>query len=520
MKGSSSPVRFLKLAANLYPNQTAIVCGDKKFTYKEYFERANRLGNALLNSGIRRGDRVAFLGYNCHRLLEAYYGVVQVGAVLMPMNIRLSSEDFLFMLNHAEAKAIIIQNDFLPLIDKIRNQLATVEIFISAAPHSVNGYLDYEQVLQEASPEYYMDADMLENDVAEIFYTSGTTGKPKGVMLSHRNLFANALNFIISLELKSTDVLIHTIPLFHVNGWGTPHAITYLGGTHVIIPKFEPEMFFQLVERERVTISCMVPTMVTSLVNAPQVSNYDLTSLKKMVVGGAASHPSLLELVEEKIPGCTYIGSYGQTEATPVITNSTLKPHLLNRDPAERHLWQVKAGLPMPGLELRVVDENEQEISHDGQATGELIVRGDTVMLGYWRDPEATANAIRDGWLHTGDVATVDPEGYVKIVDRKKDIIISGGENISSIEVETAIYAHPSVFEAAVVGYPDDQWGEIVKAFVVLKPDAPPVPAEELIEFCRERIARFKAPRLVEYLPSLPKSGTGKIMKQVLKQRN
>lgn len=517
MKSSSSPVRFLKLAAGLYPNQTAIICGDKRFTYKEYFERANRLGNAILSLGIQRGDRVAFLGYNCHCLLEAYYGVVQVGAVLMPMNIRLASEDFLFMLNHAEAKAIIVQNDFLPLIDKIRDQLNTVEIFIADAPHSVEGYLDYEDTLKEASSEYYIDAEMDENDAAEIFYTSGTTGKPKGVMLSHRNLFANALNFIISLELKSTDVLIHTIPLFHVNGWGTPHSITYLGGTHVIIPKFDPEMFFQLVEKERVTISCMVPTMVTSLMHAPQISNYDLTSLKKMVVGGAASHPSLLDLVEEKIPGCTYIGSYGQTEATPVITNSTLKPEILKRDKAEQHFYQVKAGLPMPGLELRVVDDNGQEITHDGEETGELIVRGDTVMLGYWRDPEATAKAIRDGWLYTGDVATVDPEGYVKIVDRKKDIIISGGENISSIEVENVIYAHPSVLEAAVVGYPDVKWGEITKAFVVLKPGALPVTAEEMIEFCRERMARFKVPRLIEYLPALPKSGTGKIMKQVLK---
>ncbi|MDT3701060.1 MAG: long-chain-fatty-acid--CoA ligase [Thermincola sp.] len=519
MKSSSSPIRFLKRAADLYPDQTAIVCGEERFTYKEYFERANRLGNALLNLGIQRKDRVAFLGYNCHCLLEAYYGVVQIGAVLMPMNIRLGSEDFLFMLNHAEAKAIIVQNDFLPLIDNIRDRLETVEIFVSAAPNKVDGYLDYEDVLQDASPEYYIDAEMQENDVAEIFYTSGTTGKPKGVMLSHRNLFANALNFIISLELKSTDVLIHTIPLFHVNGWGTPHSITYLGGTHVIIPKFEPELFFQLVEKEKVTISCMVPTMVTSLINASQISNFDLSSLKKMVVGGAASHPSLLEQVEEKMPGCTYIGSYGQTEATPVITNSTLKTHLLDRDPAERHLWQVKAGLPMPGLELRVVDENGNEILHNGEDTGEVIVRGETVMLGYWRDPEATAAAIRDGWLHTGDVATVDSEGYIKIVDRKKDIIISGGENISSIEVETAIYAHPSVLEAAVVGYPDDQWGEIVKAFVVLKPGASPVPADELFAFCRERIARFKVPRIVEYIGALPKSGTGKIMKQVLKQR-
>lgn len=520
MKSSSSPIRFLKLAADRYPNQTAIVCGDKRFTYKEYFERANRLGNALLNLGIQRKDRVAFLGYNCHCLLEAYYGVVQIGAVLMPMNIRLGSEDFLYMLNHVEAKAIIVQNEFLPLIEAIRDRLETVKIFISVAPGKVNGYLDYEDVLQGASPEYYIDPEMGENDVAEIFYTSGTSGKPKGVMLSHRNLFANATNFIISLELNSTDILIHTIPLFHVNGWGTPHSITYLGGTHVIIPKFEPEMFFQLVEKEKVTISCMVPTMVTSLVNAPQISNYDLSSLKKMVVGGAASHPSLLEVVEEKIPGCTYIGSYGQTEATPVITNATLKPHLLSRTPEERHLWQVKAGLPMPGLELRVIDENGEEIAHDGQATGEVIVRGDNVMLGYWRDPETTANVIRDGWLHTGDVATVDSEGYVKIVDRKKDIIISGGENISSIEVETAIHAHPSVLEAAVVGYPDDQWGEIVKAFVVLKPNASPLPAEELIAFCRERVARFKVPRVVEYLTDLPKSGTGKIMKQVLKQRS
>ena len=517
MRGSASPLRFLPMAAQLYSAKTAIVCGKKRFTYLEYQLRANRLANGLRRVGVQKGDRVAYLGYNCHTLLEAYYGVVQAGAVLMPLNIRLVAGDFALMLNHAGARTIVVHEDFIPVIDSIRDGLPAMRDYVAVSAGPVEGYLDYEDLLRAASPEHYVDPLMREDDVAELFYTSGTTGKPKGVMLSHRNLYANAVNFLLSLDLKSTDVLLHTIPLFHVNGWGTPHALTYVGGTHVVIPRFDARRVLELVEREKVSMCCMVPTMVNALVNTPEIASRDLASLKKLVVGGASSPEALVEAVEQKI-GCTYIGSYGLTEASPVVTNSVLKEHLHNLPPAGRHRLQAKAGLPVVGVEVRVVDENGREVRHDGQQAGEVLVRGDTVMTGYWHDEEETARVVVDGWLRTGDMATVDEEGYLKIVDRKKDIIVSGGENISSLEVENVLYTHPAVLEAAVVGDPDEHWGEVAKAFVVLKPNVPPVSAQEIKDFCRTRLAGFKVPRRVEFVTALPKSGTGKIMKSLLKR--
>jgi len=516
MRGSASPLRFLPMAAQLYSAKTAIVCGKKRFTYLEYQLRANRLANGLRRVGVQKGDRVAYLGYNCHTLLEAYYGVVQTGAVLMPLNIRLVAEDFAFMLNHAGARTIIVHKDFIPVINSIRNNLPAMKDYVAISPEPIEDYLNYEDLLETASPEYYIHPLMREDDTAELFYTSGTTGKPKGVMLTHRNLYANAVNFLVSLELKSTDILLHTIPLFHVNGWGTPHALTYAGGTHVMIPRFDARTVLELVEREKVTVCCMVPTMVSALVNTPEIASYDLTSLKKLVVGGASSPETLVEEVEKKT-GCTYIGSYGLTEASPVVTNSVLKEHLQNLPPARRYPIQAKAGLPVIGVEVRVVREDGREVRRDGREAGEVLVRGDTVMAGYWHDQEETARVVVDGWLHTGDMATVDEEGYLKIVDRKKDIIVSGGENISSLEVENVLYAHPFVLEAAVVGNPDEHWGEVVKAFVVLKPGTPPVSAQEITDFCKTRLAGFKVPRRVELVPALPKSGTGKIMKSLLR---
>ncbi|MDA8335712.1 MAG: long-chain-fatty-acid--CoA ligase [Peptococcaceae bacterium] len=517
MRSSASPLRFLPRAAELYPAKTAIVCGEKRFTYRDYFVRANRLGNALLHLGVRRGDRVAYLGGNCHTLLEAYYGVVQTGAVLMPLNIRLRAEDFAFMLNHAAARTILVDADFIPVINSIRKHLEVTRDYIAVSPGQSGDYWDYEQMLAAAPAEYYINPLMSGDDVAELFYTSGTTGKAKGVMLSHRNLYANAVNFLLSLDIQSTDVLLHTIPLFHVNGWGTPHAITYAGGTHIMIPRFEARRVLELVAREKVTICCMVPTMVNTLVNTPEIGSYDLTSLKRIVVGGASSPETLVRKVEEKI-GCTYIGSYGLTEASPVITNSVLKEHLQSLPSERRHRLQAKAGLPVVGVEIRVINECGQEIRHDGRETGEVVVRGDTVMSGYWHDAEGTAGVIIDNWLHTGDMATMDEEGYLQIVDRKKDIIISGGENISSLEVENILYTHAAVLEVAVVGEHDEQWGEVPKAFIVLKPGVTQVSGQDMIDFCKARLAGFKVPRRVEFVSGLPKSGTGKIMKSVLKK--
>lgn len=518
MHGSASPIRFLQTAAELFPAKTAIVCGENRFTYKEYYDRANRLAYALLQIGVRRGDRVSYLGYNSHTLLEAYYGVIQAGAVLMPLNIRLREKDFTFILNHAAADTILVHKDFIPVINSIKHKLANMKKYIAISSDGADGYIDYEDLLESAPADYYIDPIMSENDLAELFYTSGTTGKPKGVMLSHRNLYANALNFLLSLDLKASDVLLHTIPLFHVNGWGTPHALTYVGGTHVMIPKFEAQKVCDLIEKENVTICCMVPTMASALLNHPGIGSHDMSSIKKLVVGGAFSPVSLVKQIESKI-GCTYIASYGLTEASPVVANAVLKDNLRAMPPEVRYNYQSKAGLPVIGVETRIIDDSGKDINHDGHGTGELILRGDTVMMGYWQDPEGTEQVIIDGWLHTGDMATIDHEGYIQIVDRKKDIIISGGENISTLEIENTLHAHPAVLEAAVVGFTDERWGEIPKAFIVLKPLVLTIDAQDIMDFCRSQLAGFKVPRKVEFVSSLPKSGTGKIMKSLLKNR-
>jgi fatty-acyl-CoA synthase len=377
---------------------------------------------------------------------------------------------------------------------------------------------DYETLMASASADRPPQPHLNENDVCELFYTSGTSGRPKGVMLTHRNIFFNAVNFVIGLGLSDHDVQLHTIPLFHANGWGTPHALTWVGGTHVMIKKFEPERVFQLIEEEGITLAAMVPTMVSMLLNSPELPNYDLSSLDRLVVGGAASPPAFVRAVEEKL-GCTYTASYGLTETTPVLTFATMKDHLKELPGEEQDAVKARAGLPVPTVDLRVVDEAGCDIEPDGKAIGEVVVKSNVVMAGYWGDPDATAATFdEDGWFHTGDMATMDQEGYIQIADRKKDIIISGGENISSLEVERVLYSHPAVLEAAVIAVPHEFWGEVPKAVVCLK-SGEKASEEEILDHCHESLARYKVPKSVEFVEELPKGGTGKILKNVLKQR-
>jgi fatty-acyl-CoA synthase len=513
--------QFLDRALKLYPNKTAVVCEASRFTYQEYGQRVNKLSNSLLGLGIQQGDRVAFLGPNCHRLLEAYYGVVQIGAILFPLNIRLLPSDFAYILEDAGASVLFVDLDFLHLIKPIRGQLGSVKTLVLMSDDKpAPGWdgEDYETLMASASADRPPQPPMDENDVCELFYTSGTSGRPKGVMLTHRNIFFNAVNFVVGLGLSDHDVQLHTIPLFHANGWGTPHALTWVGGTHVMIKKFEPGTVFRLIEKEGITLAAMVPTMVSMLLNAPEVPNYDLSSLERLVVGGAASPPAFVRSVEDKL-GCTYTASYGLTETTPVLTFATMKDHLKDLPQGEQDALKARAGLPVPSVDLRVVDEAGHDVEPDGKAIGEVVVKSNVVMAGYWGDPEATAETFdEDGWFHTGDMATIDQEGYIQIADRKKDIIISGGENISSLEVERVLYSHPAVLEAAVIAVPHEFWGEVPKAIVCLK-SGENTSEEEIIDHCRECLARYKVPKSVEFVEELPKGGTGKILKNILKQQ-
>jgi fatty-acyl-CoA synthase len=335
-------------------------------------------------------------------------------------------------------------------------------------------------------------------------------------MLSHRNIYLHALSVCLTFLTKGETVDLHTIPLFHANGWGTAHTVTLVGGTHIMLPRFTCAEVFRLIERERVDSLSLVPIMATALANSPERQKYDLSSLQWISIGGAASSPTLVREVEEKL-GCICYAGYGLTETAPVL--STAKPRPGEYFEGERRsVALAMTGYSIPGTELRVVDIDDEDVARDGKAIGEIIARSDGVMMGYMNQPAATADVMRGGWFHTGDMATISSDGRILIVDRKKDIIISGGENISSLEVEKALLAHPGVYEAAVIPLPDDKWGEVPLGLIVRKPESN-VTADELLEFCRSRIAHYKCPRSIEFRDSLPKTATGKILKRELRKK-
>jgi fatty-acyl-CoA synthase len=374
----------------------------------------------------------------------------------------------------------------------------------------------YEDLIAVAAPYRADIMQVDENALAELFYTSGTSANPKGVMLTHRNIYLHALNVIVVFNTGSETVELHTIPLFHANGWGVAHSLTLVGATHVMIGKFDPPEVFRLIEKEKVHACSLVPTMATALVNCPERPKYDLSSLKRITLGGAAASPTLVRQVEERI-GCICFSGYGLTETCPVLTTAQVKAGV-DWQGEERFEGQTRTGYPLPGVEIRIVDAEDHDVPHDGVSIGEIVARSDGVMAGYWKQPEATAAVMRNGWFHTGDMATMDENGYVLIVDRKKDIIVSGGENISSLEVEKAILAHPAVYEVAVIPVPDERWGEVPKAIVSLKPGMQ-ASESELLEFTRTRLSHYKCPRSIEFMELLPKTGTGKILKKELRKK-
>jgi fatty-acyl-CoA synthase len=513
-----TPLEFLRRAETLFGRKVGVVDGEKRYTYAEFGERSRRLGAAIQEMGIRPGGTVSFLTYNTHHLLEAYYGVLRAGGVLNPINIRLHPSDIQYVLNHAESRALFFHRDFAPVVQTMHDGLETVREFVVMEPDGAPpvGAADYETLLRDAAPAA-AEPDVDENSVAELFYTSGTTGRPKGVALTHRTLYLHALYGIIGTSIDDGMVLLHVVPMFHVNGWGAPHTVTALGGTHVMLRKIDPVEIFRLIEAERVTDIRGVPAIFNALVNHPDLARYDLSSLRLAISGGAPPPPTLVKTAQERL-GCRFIVGYGLTETSPVLTLANPKAHLRGEPPERQHERRARTGHAILGVDIRVVDENGRDVPADGAAVGEIIARSNVVMDGYFKDPQGTAAAIRDGWFHTGDMANIDDEGSVNIVDRKKDIIISGGENISSVQLENILYAHPAVFECAVIPVPDDKWGEVPKALVVLKPGAQ-ASEDDLLRFCRERLAGFMVPKSVEFRDALPKGGTGKILKTDLREQ-
>jgi fatty-acyl-CoA synthase len=505
-----TPIRCLHRAMDLYGKKTGVVCGERRFTYAEFGERCQRLASALEKSGIRPGDRVAYLSFNNHQLLEGYFGVIQAHAVVMPLNVRLTTPELTAIVNHSEARILFFENDFATLAEQLRPACPCVNRWIGLDE-------DYEQFIAQGHPQR---ADIFAYDeasIAELFYTSGSTGTPKGVMLSHRTLYVHAMSVGLSFDRSDDGVELHTIPLFHANGWGRPQTTTLMGMKHVLVRRFDPATVFRLIQEEKATSMSLVPTMANALIHAPDHGGYDLSSLHCIHIGGAASSPALIEKME-KVFECQCIAGYGLTETAPVATSARKKSTIVVQDEADRYRRQAMAGWPVPNVEIRVVDTEMRDVPRDMESIGEVVILGDHVMDGYFKEPEATAAVMSGHWFHSGDMGVWDDEGYIQIVDRQKDIIISGGENISSIEVEKAIGAHPAVFECAVVSAPDPTWGEVPVAIVTLKPGEK-LTSEELTDFLRQRLAGFKLPRIIEFSPGpLPKTGTGKIVKRALRE--
>jgi len=505
-----TPIRCLYRAVDLYPSKVGVVCGSSRFTYAEFGERCERLGAGLLIQGVRPGDRVAYLSFNTHQLLEGYFGVLLAGAIVMPLNVRLTASELTAILNHAEPRLVIYESDFAETVAQLRPACPHVRAWIEiGAP--------YEELLSHGLVQRPDPFSIDETAIAELFYTSGSTGTPKGVMLSHRSLYLHTLYVNGVFASDDSGVELHTIPLFHANGWGRPQSCTFLGMRQVMVRRFDPREVLALIQRERANSMAMVPTMANALLNEPTLAGYDLSSMRHIVLGGAAASPELVARLDA-VFHCRIEAGYGMTETCPVATSSRPKDGVVFANEEDRWRRQSMTGWPVPGCEIRVVDSYRNDVPRDMLSIGEVVIRGDIVMDGYYKEPRATEAVMTNGWLHTGDMAVWDQDGWLQIVDRKKDIIISGGENISSIEVERAIFAHPAVLECAVVSAPDAKWGEVPAAHVVVKPGHT-LDEQQLRAFLEDRIARFKMPRRFLFSTDpLPKTGTGKILKRQLRE--
>jgi len=508
----------LRKAVEMYPDKVGVVDGDLSFTYKEMGKRIGALANFLRAHGIETQDRIAILEVNSHELFESYYAAAGIGAILSPLNYRLSAKEIAFILSDAGAKLLIAGSQFDSLVKGILSEETPLEtiLWIDEAPSASTSLpsFQYEESVHSYSGDFKA-APIQENQVAHLYYTSGTTGVPKGVMLTHKNVCFHALGTMAELKLVDSDIWGHIAPMFHLADAWAVFAITWVGGRHVMVPHFDAEDAMGIIERERITISNLIPTMLNLMVKHPRVGNYDFSSFRDILSGGAPIAPELVRKITETF-GCNYIQTYGMTETSPYLTLSILKEHLRNLPPEEQLEYKAKTGRPFIGVDLKVVDDKGDTVFPNGQQVGEICVRGDSVTPGYWNRPAETQDAFREGWLLTGDLAVVDQEGYVNIVDRKKDMIVSGGENIYSIEVENVLYQHPKVLEAAVFGVPDEKWGEAIKAAVVLKPNQTST-EEELIRMCKEYQASYKAPKSIDFLDELPKTGSGKIYKKALR---
>jgi acyl-CoA synthetase (AMP-forming)/AMP-acid ligase II len=482
--------------------------------------RIRSLANFLRRQGIGRGDRISILDVNSLAFFEAYYAAAGLGAILNPINYRLSVRELTFILNDAGSRWLLASPHLSGQVNEINNEKTPLEgiLWLDRKSEIDTGIeqAEYGDALGEA--DTFSPVDIGFEAPAHLYYTSGTTGKPKGVVLTHHNVCRHAEAAVEELEINAADVWGHIAPMFHLADAWAVFAFTLAGSRHLILPTFDAAAALELIEAEKMTISNLIPTMLNLMVNRPDIHEYDLSSLRVILSSGAPIAPEVVLKIVEKFR-CDYVQTYGMTETSPYLALSVLNRHL-KQLPADQQLaYKARTGRPFKTIDMRVMrDDGQHEVEANDEEVGEIWVRGETVMPGYWNLPEETLEAFTDGWFRTGDLAVIDQEGYVNIVDRKKDMIISGGENIYSIEVESVLYEHPKVMEAAVIGVPDDIWGEMVHAYVVLKPGAH-ADEVELLEFCREMLTTFKVPQSIEFLSALPKTGSGKIFKKALKEQ-
>jgi fatty-acyl-CoA synthase len=509
-----TPLDLARRTRRLHGQRPAVVDGDVRLTYEEFMSRCDRGSSALEQIGVRQGDRVAVIAPNTHGHLEQYYAVPQLGAVLVPVNFRLTGDDWAFIIEHSGSRVVIAHSDQLDAIEEARDRMTGVEHFI-ALEGARDGWLDYETLLAEA-PATFTRPEIAESDLLTVNYTSGTTARPKGVMITHRNAWVNSIGTLVHLDLGVGDRYLWTLPMFHANGWTFTWTVTAAAAVHVCLRRVEPALAFRLIREENVSWLCAAPTVLIALANAPAEARGELPKGVHVVTAGAPPAAATIEKVEGEL-GWDVTQVYGLTETSPFITVCAPLPEHAALSAAERGIIKARQGVELlTSGELRVVDDEGREVPWDGQSLGEIVVRGNAVMKGYYRDPDATEACMGDGWFHSGDAAVVHPDGYVEIRDRIKDVIISGGENISSVEVEAVLLRHPAVMEVAVVGLADERWGEAPHAFLVFRPGMS-ASDEELAVFVRERMARFKVPKGWHALDELPKTATGKIQKFVLR---
>jgi len=517
METPLTPLEFARRTRKLYGDREGVVDGDLRLTYEEFFDRCDRWSSALQAMGVGRGDRVAYIAPNTHEQLESFYAVPQIGAVLVPINFRLTAEDFVYITSHSGAKVLCVHPDYIAAVDDVRDQLRGVEHFVVLGKaDGRKGWREYDPEIARAGPSFKR-ANVKEDDLLSLNYTSGTTAKPKGVMITHRNAWMNVVDTLVHFHITVDDRYLWTLPMFHANGWTFVWIITAVGGKHICLPKVEPARVFDLVRQEKVGWLCAAPTVLISLAGASPEARGEVPGGVHVITAGAPPAAATIERMEGEL-GWEVTQVYGLTETSPFLTICEPRPEHASMPAADRAVIKALTGVEMIGAcELRVVDGDGKDVPADGQTLGEIVARGNVIMKGYYNDPEATKKVMGDGWFHTGDAAVMHPDGYAEIRDRIKDVIISGGENISSIEVEGVLLRHPAVQEAAIVGLPHEKWGEAPFAYVVLKSGASATEAE-LIAFTRERLAHFKAPHGVTFVPELPKTATGKIQKFVLRK--